>query len=299
MNTITQNDLAIHERVDPPLTQKSNFAYSFKLLHKEKRSAINSVYAFCSYIDDIVDGTPNLNNKSVVKKLDRLAWWENEIEKIYSEKVDSYYLKPLVALIKRFDIPKQYFLTLIDGVRMDLIKNRYNTFEELKEYCYSVASVVGLISIEIFGYKYEETKNYAVNLGYALQLTNILRDIGHDKERGYIYIPKEDLRKFDYSEEELIRGIHNDNFVELMRFETGRAREYYHKARTFLRPNEKPTIIAAEIMDSIYYRLLEKIELNDFNVYQGKIRVSAIHKILLAFKHWVSMKVFIQRFLKD
>ena len=299
MNTITQNDLAIHERVDPPLTQKSNFAYSFKLLPKEERSAINSVYAFCSYIDDIVDGTPNLNNKSVVKKLDRLAWWENEIEKIYSEKVDSYYLKPLVALIKRFDIPKQYFLTLIDGVRMDLIKNRYNTFEELKEYCYSVASVVGLISIEIFGYKYEETKNYAVNLGYALQLTNILRDIGHDKERGYIYIPKEDLRKFDYSEEELIRGIHNDNFVELMRFETGRAREYYHKARTFLRPNEKPTIIAAEIMDSIYYRLLEKLELNDFNVYQGKIRVSAIHKILLAFKHWVSMKVFIQRFLKD
>lgn len=299
MEVITQNDLAIHENVQAPLAQKSNFAYSFSLLPKEERSAISSIYAFCSYIDDIVDGSPNINSKSIVKKLDRLAWWEQEIEKVYKGNNDSYYLRQFNRLIRRFDIPKQYFLTLIDGVRRDLIKYRYNTFDELKDYCYSVASVVGLISIEIFGYKYEETKNYAVNLGYALQLTNILRDIAVDSERGYIYLPKEDMIKFDYSEEELLKGIYNDNFVELMRFETGRAREYFHKARTFLRPDEKPTIIPAEIMDAIYYRLLEKIELKKYNVFEQKIRVSTSHKIMLTAKHWISMKMFIQRFLKD
>ncbi len=299
MEIITQNDLAIHEKVQPPIVHKSNFVYSFSLLPKEERSAITSIYAFCSYIDDIVDGTPNINSKSVIKKLERLAWWEKEIDNVYEGNNDSYYMKQFSKLIQRFDIPKQYFHTLIDGVRRDLIKYQYDTFDELKDYCYSVASVVGLISIEIFGYKYEETKNYAINLGYALQLTNILRDIAVDSERGYIYIPKEDLIKFDYSEEELKRGIYNDNFVELMRFQTGRAREYFHKARTYLRPDEKPTIIAAEIMDAIYYRLLEKIELKKYNVYQQKIRVATLHKVMLTVKYWLSMKMFVQRFLKD
>ncbi|HRP01896.1 MAG TPA: squalene/phytoene synthase family protein [Candidatus Kapabacteria bacterium] len=299
MSIITQNDLAIHEKVQAPLTQKSNFAYSFSFLPKEERSAINSIYAFCSYIDDIVDGTPNINSKSIVKKLDRLAWWENEIEKAYLGNNDTYYLKQFNKLIQRFDIPKQYFFTLIDGVRRDLIQHRYQTFEELKDYCYSVASVVGLISIEIFGYKYEETKNYAINLGYALQLTNILRDIAVDKERGYIYIPKEDLIKFEYSEEDIINAVYNENFIELMRFQTGRAREYYYKARTSLRPDEKPTIVAAEIMDSIYYRLLEKIELERYDVYSQRVKVSTVHKAMLTAKKWLSMKMFIQRFLKD
>ncbi len=297
MNIVTQNDLATHENVAPPQAQRSNFSYSFKLLPKEERSAINSVYAFCSYIDDIVDGTPNINSKSVVRKLDRLSWWEQEIERLYEGKNDSYYLRPFYALIKRFDIPKQYFLTLIDGVRTDLVKYRYRTFDELKDYCYSVASIVGLISIEIFGYKYEETKSYAINLGYALQLTNILRDIKFDAHRGYIYLPAEDLTKFNYTEAELMASVYNDNFIELMRYETGRAREYFHRARTYLRPDEKPTIIAAEIMDAIYFRLLEKIELNNFNVFHKKIKVSTSHKILLSAKHWLSMKMFIQRFL--
>ncbi|MBS3999179.1 MAG: squalene/phytoene synthase family protein [Desulfobulbaceae bacterium] len=295
METIDQIQLANYENVEPPKLERSNFLYSFKLLPKEERNAITSVYAFCSYIDDIVDGSPNINKKSILKKLDRLAWWEDEIEKMYTTKTLSPILFPFQAAINRFDIPKQYFLTLIDGVRTDLIRNRYQTFDELKHYCYSVAGIVGLISIEIFGHRYEETKNYAVNLGYALQMTNILRDVKHDKDRGYIYLPQEDLDRFGITESDIFEERYNDNFIEMMRFQTGRAREYFHKARTFLRPDEKPTIIAAEIMDSIYYRLLEKIELSEYDVFRRRIRVSALHKLMITMKHWLSVKMFINR----
>lgn len=295
METIDQIQLANYEQVEPPKLERSNFLYSFKLLPKEERNAITSVYAFCSYIDDIVDGSPNVNKKSVMKKLDRLTWWENELEKIYATRSLSPILFPLQAAIYRFDIPKQYFLTLIDGVRTDLLRNRYQTFDELKHYCYSVAGVVGLISIEIFGHRYEETKNYAINLGYALQLTNILRDVKHDKDRGYIYLPQSDLERFGITEADIMEEKYNDNFIEMMRFQTGRAREYFHKARTYLRPDEKPTIIAAEIMDSIYYRLLEKIELSEYDVFRRRIRVSPLHKFIITMKHWLSVKMFINR----
>jgi phytoene synthase len=298
MEVITQGNLADYEKVSPPKVEKSNFLYSFSMLPKEERKAIHSVYAFCSYIDDIVDGTPNENQLSVVRKMERLDWWDREIDKLYEGKLSGPMLLPFQAIIRRFGIPKQYFHTLIDGVRRDLLQSRYETFEELKEYCYSVASVVGLISIEIFGHKYEETKNYAVNLGYALQLTNILRDIKTDKERNYIYLPREELDRFGYSEKDIINENYNENFVEMMRFQTARAREYFHKARTFLRPDERQTIITAEIMDAIYYRLLEKIELNDFNIYRKKIRVSAAHKLIITLKHWLSLKMFVDRIKK-
>jgi len=296
MEVLTQEQLAHYEKVEPPMLEKSNFAYSFNLLPKEERNAINTLYAFCSYIDDIVDSTPNINKKTILKKLDRLSWWENEIENIYENKIKSPLMLPFISLINRFEIPKQYFLILLDGVRRDLIQYRYNNFEELKEYCYSVASIVGLISIEIFGYKYEETKSYAVNLGYALQLTNITRDIKFDKNRGYIYLPLDEIERFNYSENEIINEVYNDNFVELMNFQANRAREYYHKARMNLKPDEKTTIVAAEIMDSIYYRLLEKIELHNFNVFRAKkIRVSNSHKLIITLKQWLSVNMFIRR----
>jgi len=248
MNSLSQIELANYENVAPPDAEKSNFFYSFSFLPKDERIAMHSVYAFCSYIDDIVDCTPTINDEELQYKLKRLKWWEDEIETIYSSNGSSPLILPLFAVIDRFSIPKQYFLTLIDGCRRDLFQTRYETFDELKDYCYSVASIVGLISIEIFGHKYEETKNYAINLGYALQLTNILRDIKVDKDRGYIYIPQEILKKFNYSEEDLINEVYNDNFVEMMRYLTKRVREYYHKARTSLRPDERITIFAAEVM---------------------------------------------------
>jgi phytoene synthase len=152
--------------------------------------------------------------------------------------------------------------------------------------------------IEIFGYKYAETKEYAVNLGYALQLTNILRDIKTDKDRGYIYMPQEDLQRFKLTNEDIVNERYDERFIELMRFEARRIREYYHKARTALRPDERNTMFTAEIMDAIYYRLLEKIELNDFNVFRKKITVSTSHKIIIALKHYLSSRMFISRIKK-
>ncbi len=294
MEVITQSNLATYENVGFSKCEKSNFLYSFTFLPKEEREAINSIYAFFSYIDNIVDETPTVNQKDIEKKLNRLEFWENTITKIYNKKENTNLLKPLEKTIDRFLIPRQYFTTLIDGCKRDLVQTRYETFEDLKEYCYSVASIVGLTSIEVFGYKYEETKNYAIHLGYALQLTNIIRDIKADKNRGYIYIPKEDLVRFKYSETDLMNEVYNDNFIKLMSFQVKRARDYYHKARSFMRPDERRRLIAAEIMDDIYFRLLDKIELNDYNIWDKKIKVSTSHKIIMALKHWLSIKLFIR-----
>lgn len=292
---ITQTNLADYENVSLEQFEKSNFLYSFSFLPKEERAAINSIYAFFSYIDSIVDDTPTVSKSDYDKKLKRLEFWDNSINKIYDKKENSNLLKPLIKTIDRFLIPRQYFMTLIDGCRRDLTQNRYETFEDLKEYCYSVASIVGLTCIEIFGYKYEDTKNYAINLGYALQLTNIIRDVKVDKDRGYIYLPKEDLVRFKYTEQDLMNEVYNDNFRELMSFQVKRAREHYHKARSFMRPDERNRLIAAEIMDDIYFRLLDKIELNDYNIWEKKIKVSTSHKIMMALKHWLSVKLFVKR----
>lgn len=279
-----------------PTANKTNFYYSFSFLPKEERDAINTVYAFCRQIDDIVDDNPTKENDGILKKRKRLEWWRNEIEQCYQG--NSTILLPLATVNKRFSIPKQYFLTLIDGCERDLIQYKYETFNELKEYCYAVASVVGLMCIEIFGYKYEETREYAINLGYALQMTNILRDIKTDKDRGYIYLPQEDLERFKLTSDDIKAERYDEKFIEFMRFETRRIREYYHKARTALRPDERNTMFTAEIMDAIYYRLLEKIELNDYNVFERKIKVSATHKFMIAFKHYLSSRMFISRIKK-
>jgi len=295
LNSLTQIQLAEYEKADLPNVETSNFLYSFSFLPKEERVAIHTVYAFFSYIDDIVDTNPLKTKDIINKKMNRLAWWEKEIDRLYRTKEINHFLAPFINAIQRFVIPKQYFLTLIDGCRTDLVKHRYETFNELKSYCYSVASVVGLTCIEIFGYKYEETKNYAINLGYALQLTNIIRDVKVDKDRGYIYIPREDMDRFNYTEEDLYNEVYNDNFRNLMRFQVKRAREYYHLARTVLRSDEKNRLIAAEVMDSIYFRLLEKIELNDYNIFERKIKVSTSHKLMIALRHWVHNKIFVKR----
>ncbi|MCS6808025.1 MAG: presqualene diphosphate synthase HpnD [Candidatus Kapabacteria bacterium] len=282
-----------------PRYNTTNFFYSFSLLPKEEREAIHTVYAFCRYTDDIVDmDTPCLSGagtlsdySSLQRKRERLERWRREVERCYNGTSSHPIMKPLSAVVQRFSIPQQYLQILIDGCERDLIQQRYRTFEELKEYCYSVASIVGLISIEIFGYKYDETKEYAVNLGYALQLTNILRDIKSDKDKGRIYLPQEDLERFQYSEDELLRNVYNDNFVEMMKFQTRRVREYYHKARAALRPDESITMFAAQIMDAIYYRLLDKIEIAGYNVFSKRISVSTLHKLLIALRLWVKSRL--------
>lgn len=293
MDILSYNDLAEFENVEIQSIDKSNFSLSFALLPKVERLAMQTIYVFCSYIDDIVDKSIS-ESDTPESKMSRLNWWENVIDQIYRDELNDSKINSLVQIIRRYKIPKQYILTLIDGCRQDLTNFRYSKFDELKDYCYSVASVVGLMSIEIFGHKYEETKQYAVNLGYALQLTNILRDIKSDKDRGYIYIPLEDLHRFGYTEKELMNEVYNDNFIELMRFQAQRAKEYYHKARHLLRPDERLTTFSAGIMDEIYFRILEKIELSNYNVFKQEIRVSNIHKLMITIKHWLSLLLFIK-----
>jgi 15-cis-phytoene synthase len=280
-----------------PQSATTNFYYSFSFLPKDERNAMHTVYAFCRYTDDIVDidhDHPSTvlpsDYSTTQRKRERLNKWRCEVEKCYAGTSTHPIMKPLAGVVNRFSIPQQYLQTLIDGCERDLIQTRYRTFEDLKQYCYSVASIVGLISIEIFGYKYDETKEYAVNLGYALQLTNILRDVKADAANGRIYLPQEDLTRFDYTEEELLGNVYNENFVELMSFQAQRAREYYHKARAALRTDENITMFAAQIMDMIYYRLLEKIQLADYNVYGKKISVSTMHKVLIALRLWMKTR---------
>ncbi len=279
-----------------PVGERSSFLYSFSLLPKDERDAMQRIYDFCRYTDDLVDEDiviPEYEaeiRKSVgaEKKRLRLEWWRKEVARCYEGSSSHPVLKNLYKVLIRFKIPQEYLLTLIDGVEMDLVKSRYSTFEELKEYCYGVASIIGLICIEVFGYKHDETREYAVNLGYALQLTNILRDVQTDAAKGRIYLPQEDLRRFGYSEEDLLAGRHTAQFVELMKFETARAREYYQSARAQLRKDERFTMFAAEIMDAIYFRLLRKIELSEFAVFERRIKVSTPHKLLIVAKFWLN-----------
>ena len=165
---------------------------------------------------------------------------------------------------------------------MDLLNTRYGTFVELEQYCYRVASTVGLICAEVFGYKNENTKQYAINLGIALQLTNILRDIKSDAKRGRIYLPLEDLRKFNYTENELLNLTYNEHFIELMKFECGRAHEYFRRAKACLAEEDKPLFTAARTMGNIYYLVLLRIERAHYDVYSKRIRLSSPLKILVA-----------------
>lgn len=275
--------------------KRSNFRYSFAFLSKAERNAINVFYDFCRHIDDVVDGPGNDNVGTIASKRLELATWRNHIRDIYSNGSAPAALTPLAMVVRRFGIPQQYLQTIIDGCERDLRCKRYETFADLKEYCYGVASVVGLASIEIFGYRHEQTRQYAIHLGYALQLTNIIRDVKTDKDRGYIYIPREDMERFHYSEQDLNAEIYDDRFRALMAFQTERARSYFHKARTMLKADERTTMVAAEIMDAIYYRLLDKIELRDYNVFSGRIKVSGLHKLITATRLWLGTKLFVKR----
>ena len=293
----------LEEAHAPQQQGKSNFFYSFSLLPRDERKALQSVYEFCRYTDDLVDedlpldlpGIGIRKEVAVEKKQIRLNWWRSEVEKCYSGSSKHPILRNLYKVILRFKIPKQYFLTLIDGVEMDLVKNRYETFDDLRGYCYAVASIVGLITIEIFGYKFERTKEYAIDLGIALQMTNILRDVKKDASMGRIYLPKEDMDRFGVTEEDILSGNYNLPFINLMRFEVARARSYYKAARIRLGKGERFTLFAAQIMDAIYFRLLRKIELAEYNVFQKRITVSAPHKLLIAFRFWFSSVIFRER----
>lgn len=267
------------------ITRGSNtsFYYSFSLLPKEKREAIHAVYAFCRYTDDIVDEDGDRDTK-----IARLRRWRMELGRALRGTSGYPLLNQLSAVTRRFDIPPALFYDLFRGMEMDLTKTRYETFRELEEYCFLVASTVGLMCRNIFGYRNESTRDYAINLGMALQLTNILRDIADDARRGRIYVPLEDLRRFGYSESDLLNSRMTPQFVELMRFEVRRAREYYDRARAALQDEDKRFFFAARIMWSVYAHLLNRIERSNYNVFRRRISISTLLKILIAGRYWLS-----------
>ncbi len=260
----------------------SSFYYAFNLLPSAQRDAMNTVYAFCRRTDDIVDG----DNHSIEIKYDNLRKWRIELEKGLKGRSNYPLLNKLSIIIQQFNIPIEPFFDLIIGMEMDLQKNRYLTFNDLINYCYRVASTVGLMSIEIFGYKNKSTRDYAINLGLALQLTNILRDVKTDAKSGRIYLPQEDLQKFGYSEEQLLNNEYNPNFVELMNYQGERAKDYFDKANDALNFEDKPTLFAARAMQHIYFKLLKRLEANAYNVFNEDITVPKVEKVAIAFGVW-------------
>lgn len=257
--------------------RQSNFYYSFLILPKPKREAIKTIYAFCRYTDDIVD-----ESVSRKEQYARLKLWTKELHLSLRGASRYAVLNNLSTIIQRFNIPLHHFYDLIKGMEMDLTKKRYKTFAELREYCYHAASTVGLMCAEVFGYKNENTKQYAINLGIALQLTNILRDIKSDAKRGRIYLPIEDLKRFQYPEHDLLQGVYNERFIELMKFECDRAHQFFRKAKSFLAEEDKPLFTAARTMGNIYYLLLRRIEKANYDVFSNRIRLSPPLKLLVA-----------------
>jgi phytoene synthase len=261
----------------------TSFSYSFSLLPKPKREAIHAVYAFCRYTDDIVDDDGDLRRKIL-----RLRRWRMEMGKALRGTSSSALLNQLSATAKRFKIPVEHFYELFQGMEMDLTKDRYATFDELYRYCYLVASTVGLMCRKIFGYRNESTRDYAVNLGIALQLTNILRDIKDDAKRGRIYLPLEDLERYGYTERDLFAFRYTPQFRELMEFECKRARGYFERAQMALRDEDKRFFFAARVMCSIYSHILRRIEKAEYNVFHQRIAISKFLKALIALRYWLS-----------
>lgn len=238
--------------------------------------------------DDIVDN----NFESKEARFEKLKKWKDEFELSLKEKSNNSILVELKTVIDTFKIHVKPFFDLIDGVEMDLEKNRFENFDELKKYCYNVASTVGLMTIPIFGYKLKDTEKFAINLGIALQLTNIIRDVKTDGKNNRIYLPKEDLLKFNYSESDLLNSVYNEKFIELMKYQTTRARKFYNDADKFLSTKDKSNMFTARAMEYIYLRLLDKIEQENFDVFSKKIRVSNLNKIFIALSVFIKYKTF-------
>jgi phytoene synthase len=263
----------------------SNFYYSFLFLPKAKREAMYTVYAFCKAVDSAVDEPPAGSNPS-----NELARWRTELDAVYKGIPNWPIAVSLADHVKRLSIPKGYFDELIKGVEMDLTMTRYQTFDDLSRYCYRVASVVGLICLHIFGVTSARAQDYAVDLGMAFQLTNILRDLGADAAVGRIYLPQEDLQACGYSADALLEKQISPEFTALMKRETARAHHYYAKAHAALMSlprHERRALTVAEIMRGIYVRVLQKIERSNFQVFGPRISLSTGHRLALAAGIWL------------
>jgi 15-cis-phytoene synthase len=257
----------------------SNLALAFVLLPKHKRDGMSALYAFCREVDDAADD----ESVPVERRREILVGWRADIARACAGKPPQFRVnQELQPFILQHRLPYDLFDELIRGVEMDLEIKRYNTFDALEEYCYRVASVVGLLSIEIFGYTQPATREYADALGKALQLTNILRDVRADGERGRIYLPQTELKKFRVTEEEILNFKYSERFHALASSVAAQARSFYERARKTLPDADRRSMAAAELMGSVYWRLLRKLELQRFDVFgPNPTRLSTVQKLLL------------------
>lgn len=275
------------------MSRDTSFYYSFLVLPARKRRAIVAVWDFCRAVDDAVDEVVpeaewrgGLTPEARTAAGERLASWRVELAACYDGAPLTAQGLGLQPFIEEFALPRAPFEELIDGVEMDLDHARYQTFEALLEYCRRVASTVGLICIEIFGYRDPRTREYAVNLGLALQLTNIIRDVAADAARGRVYLPLEDLRRFGCDDAMIAGGRMTPALRALLQFECDRAHDYYRLARASLPRADARRMVAAEIMGGIYLAILRRVERAGYDVFVRRIRVPRPHRALIAASIW-------------
>lgn len=261
----------------------SSFYYSFRFLEPQRRQAITALYAFCREVDDVVD---ECRDPEVARG--KLIWWRTEVAALYAGKAGHPVTQALTESLKHFSLPQEQLLEIIDGMEMDLEQSRYADFKALHLYCYRVASVVGLLAAEIFGYTDRRTLKYAHDLGLAFQLTNIIRDVGEDARRGRIYLPQDELVRFGVTENDLLQARYSPAFADLMNFQIARAQATYDQALAQLPATDRKTQRAGLIMAAIYRTTLFEIAADGCHVLDRRIALTPIRKLWLAVKTWFS-----------
>ena len=269
------------------MARKTSFYYSFLVLPADERRAIIAVWDFCRAVDDAVD-EEGAGGNGLPTGAAAVAFWRDELARAFEGGVPTTeQARRLQPLVRRFDLPRQAFADVIDGVAMDLDTTRYESFDALFEYCRRVASAVGLICIRIFGCRDERACAYALNLGVALQLTNILRDVKDDLARGRVYLPLDDLRAFDCTVDDLAAGVATDRVRRLIEFECRRAHEFYDRAKQALPPGDRRRLVCAEIMRAVYSETLRRIERSGHDVFTARARVPKPRQALIALREWL------------
>ena len=260
----------------------SSFYYSFLFLPPERRRGITALYAFCREVDDVVD---NASEASIARA--KLAWWRGEIAQMFSGSPSHKVTQALMPAIAAHSLPIEHFMSIIDGMQMDLDQARYIDFESLRLYCHRAAGVVGLLAAPIFGMTNPRTLDYASRLGLAMQLTNIIRDVGEDARRGRVYLPQSELQQFGVTPSSILRAEYAPGFDALMRFQIERANAAYDDALALLPPEDRRTQRPGLIMAAIYRTLLDEIRREDGRVLHQRIALTPLRKLWIAWKTWV------------
>ncbi len=267
-----------------------NFYYAFITLPKRQRQAIYAGYAYCRICDDAADDPPLEEDK--VRELARV---DTALTQAIAGQAEGPVFRALADTVATYGISWDAFSHILEGVRMDLTQTRYETFEDLRAYCYRVASMVGLVCIEVFGYNDARAAEYAVDLGLGMQLTNILRDIREDAERGRIYLPQDEMERFGYAEADLMAGVVDDRFVALMRHQVARTREYFDRGRRLLPLLPVRSRACPAVLGGIYSRVLNRIEANGYDVFQQRISLSSNEKVFLTLRIWLQSLIPVER----